>query len=196
MHRALRVLVVCGLALGLAASAQASATSPEAVTVQIRRHVGVREDVRVSFRAGGQLPQGGYYYAVIVLTPYKRYTRGSPPPCATSSNMERTDYGYPRADRSVTLTLTRAASPAAQWCRGGAYVGAIYAVPHAPPCESRYPCRSEPYERSPCWEIETGRRVCGVVAPPRRYQYPDSLLAPLASGTRIVARFEVAFPAR
>ena len=78
--------------------------------------------------------------------PYKRYTRRTPPPCATSSNMERTDYGYPAPDGAVRLTLTPTVSATHHWCRGGSYIGAIYAVPHAPPCESKYPCRSEPYE--------------------------------------------------
>ena len=177
-----------------ASSKAASNTQPEAVSVHVQRTHSVRESVRISFRTGGRLPAGGYYYAVIVLKPYKRYTRSAPPPCATSSNMERAAYGYPQSDRSVRLVLAPARSATRHWCRGGAYLGAVYAVPHAPPCESRYPCRSEPYEPpSPCWEVEHGRRVCGVVIRPRRYAYPDGIPGPLAPGTRIVARFSVVF---
>src|ERR1700722_10940937 len=41
------------------------------------------------------------------------------------------------------------------------------------------PCRSEPYTPpSPCWNIE-GHRVCGVVAHPRAYTYPDGPPVPL-----------------
>ena len=108
--------------------------------------------------------------------------------------MQRTDYGYPRPNGEVALALTPARSSTMHWCRGGSYAGAIYAVPHAPPCQSTYPCRSEPYEPpSPCWVIE-GHPVCGVVALPREYAYPDGLPAPLARGTSVVARFTVRFP--
>lgn len=34
---------------------------------------------------------------------------------------------------------------------------------------------------------------CGVVAKPKLYRYPDGLPTPLAKGTRIVGRFQVAF---
>ncbi len=105
--------------------------------------------------------------------------------------MEKTDYGYPQPGRSVRLTLTPAKSVAGHWCRGGNYLGAVYAVPHAPPCNRAYPCRSEPYEPSPCFEIAPGRRACGVVARPKLYRYPDGLPAPLAKGTRIIGRFAV-----
>jgi hypothetical protein len=81
--------------------------------------------VHLRFRAGGQLPKGGYYYAVIVLKPYRHYTAQAPPPCSTSSDMRRTDYGYPQADRSVSLALTPARSATNHWCPGGSYVGAV-----------------------------------------------------------------------
>jgi hypothetical protein len=177
------------LVLSIAGCAGATAAT---VSVHVQSHLAVGKSVHVSLRAQ-PLPNGGYYYAVVVLRPYKHYTRGSPPPCATSSNMQRADYGYPHAGQ-VSLALTPTRSPTGHWCRGGTYSGAIYAVPHTPPCESKYPCRSEPYEPpSPCWNAG-GHVVCGVVALPKQYRYPDGLPAPLASGTSIVARFTVKFP--
>lgn len=176
--------------LGFALSAVALAAT---VSVRVQHKLAVRQNVHVTFRAK-QLPEGGYYYGVIVLKPYKKYTRTSPPPCSTSSNMQRTDYGYPQPNGQVALALTPAKSSTDHWCPSGSYEGAIYAVPHAPPCESAYPCRSEPYTPpSPCWNIE-GHRVCGVVARPRAYAYPDGLPRPRATGTTIVARFSVKFP--
>jgi hypothetical protein len=179
---------------GAAAIAEAGRPStPETVSVHVPHKLGDRASVHVSFRPGGQLPAGGYYYAVLVLKSYKHYTRQHPPPCATSSNMERADYGYPHPGRSVSLVLAPAPSRSGRWCSGGSYVGAVYAVPQAPPCEARYPCFSEPYEPpSPCWNLE-GHPVCGIVAKPPRYRYPDGLPRPLAAGTLIVGRFSVGF---
>jgi len=163
------------------------------VSVHVQHKLAVRQNVHLTFQAR-QLPEGGYYYGVIVLKPYKKYTRASPPPCSTSSDMQRTDYGYPQANGRVALALTPGKSPTVHWCPSGSYEGAIYAVPHAPPCESTYPCRSEPYDPpSPCWGTE-GHRVCGVVAHPREYAYPDGLPRTRATGTTIVARFSVRFP--
>ncbi len=196
MHRAFRPLAAGALVLVLAGAIGASAdTQPTSVSVHVQRRLGVRENVHISFHSVGRPPAGGYYYAVIVLKPYKRYTRNAPPPCSTSSDMQRTDYGYPQPDGAVALALTPSASSTGHWCGGGSYAGAVYAVPHAPPCESKYPCRSEPYEPpSPCWEVESGRKVCGVVALPRRYTYPQGIPQPLAPGTSIVGRFSVLFP--
>jgi hypothetical protein len=179
-----------GRSLVLAAvAAVALATPALAVTVHLQ-HTLVRGNVRVHFNAPA-LPEGGYYYAVVVLRPYKHYTRSSPPPCSTSSDMQRADYGWPATNGVVSLALTPARSHTHHWCRAGHYEGAVYAVPHAPPCEAKYPCRSEPYEApSPCWNIE-GRPVCGVVALPKLWQYPEPLPAPLAKGTTIVGRFSV-----
>jgi hypothetical protein len=163
------------------------------VSVHVQHKLAVRQDIHVTFRAG-QLPEGGYYYSVVVLKPYKRYTRSSPPPCSTSSDMQRTDYGYPQPSRQVGLALRPAKSSTGDWCRSGSYEGAIYAVPHAPPCESAYPCESEPYKPpSPCWNVN-GHPACGKVAHPRTYAYPDGLPIPRASGTTIVAHFSVKFP--
>jgi hypothetical protein len=163
------------------------------VSVHVQRRLSVRQNVHIKFRAS-TLPEGGYYYAVIVLKPYKKYTRKSPPPCSTSSDMQRTDYGYPQSKGDVGLVLTPAKSPTGHWCGGGTYEGGVYAVPHAPPCESTYPCRSEPY-KEPCAGVAPGC-VLGVVARPREWAYPQGLPTPRASGTKIVSRFTVRFPSR
>lgn len=172
--------------LGFAGSATALA---EIVAVHVQHKLAVRQNVHLTFRAR-QLSEGGYYYGVIVLKPYKKYTRELPPPCSTSSNMQRTDYGYPQPNGKVALALTPAKSSTGHWCRSGSYEGAI----HAPPCESTYPCHSESYERvGPCVGIGPGC-VHGVVAHPREYAYPDGLPKPRATGTMIVAHFSITFP--
>lgn len=174
--------------LSLVLSAMALAAT---VSVHVQHKLAVRQNIHLAFLAR-QLPEGGYYYGVIVLKPYKKYTRTSPPPCSTSSNMRRTDYGYPRASGQVALALTPAKSSTGHWCPSGSYEGAIYAVPHAPPCESAYPCHSEPY-KEPCAGIGPGC-VHGVVARPREYAYPADLPTPRATDTTILARFSVRFP--
>ena len=161
------------------------------VSVRVQGDPTARQNVHATFHAPS-LPKDGYYYAVIVLKPYKMYTQTSPPPCATSSDMRRTDYGYPAPGGKVALALTPAKSPVGHWCQGGRYVGAIYAVPHSPPCNSTYPCLSEPYEQ-PCVGVRPGC-VLGVVAQPDKWSYPDGLPTPLARDTTIVARFAVSFP--
>jgi hypothetical protein len=186
MRRALGVLTAAVTTLSLVGATVAA----ETVSVRVQRKLAARQNVHITFHARG-LPEGGYYYAVIVLRPYKKYTRTSPPPCATSSNMQRTDYGYPQPSE-VLLALTPAKSLTGHWCPGGDYLGAIYAVPHAPPCESTYPCRSEPYKQ-PCAGIRPGC-VHGRVAYPRLWAYPQGLPTPLASATTIVGHFTVRFP--
>jgi hypothetical protein len=194
MQRVARVLSLTALVMGTAGVLPTATDATDAVTVHVQRDVLVRANLHVSFKPVGKLPTGGYYYAVIVLKPYKHYTREHPPPCSTSSDMEKTDYGYSHGSRTVALALTPYKSQTEHWCPKGSYLGGIYAVPEPPPCESTYPCRSEPYERpSPCWGPE-GHRVCGLVAPPRRYKYPQGLPVPRAKGARIIARFTVTFP--
>jgi hypothetical protein len=188
-------LVVIGVAAlftghALAASA---AGQPDKVVVRVQPKPSISESVRVSFHPAQALPAGGYYYAVIVLKPYKHYTRIAPPPCAVSSDMQKTAYGYAHPGRAVSLALTRTTSSQHRWCHGGTYIGAIYAVPNPPPCEAKYPCSSEYSEASPCWEVEPGHRVCGVVARPRAYAYPAGLPAALEKGTRIIGYFRVTF---
>ena len=180
-----------GAAVAEVSSKTDVAIAAEHVSVHVQRRLAARKNVHITFHAP-RLPEGGYYYAVIVLKPYKDYTRASPPPCATSSDMQRTDYGYPQSSGEVALALTPAKSLTGHWCPGGDYVGAIYAVPHAPPCESAYPCSSEPY-KEPCVGIGPGC-VHGIVARPREWSYPDGLPTPLASRTTIVGRFTVRFP--
>jgi hypothetical protein len=180
-----------GAAVAEVSSKADAAIAAKHVSVHVQRRLAARKNVHITFHAP-RLPEGGYYYAVIVLKPYKKYTRTSPPPCAMSSDMQRTDYGYPQANGQVALALTPAKSSTGHWCPGGSYEGAIYAVPHAPPCESAYPCNSEPY-KEPCAGIGPGC-VLGVVVRPKEYAYPDGLPRPRATGTTIVARFSVRFP--
>jgi hypothetical protein len=160
-------------------------------SLRIQRHPNVRENVHLRFHAT-PLSEGGYYYAVIVLKPYKRYTKKTPPPCAVSSNMQRTNYGYPTSLGEVTLALTPVKSRTTHWCREGSYEGAIYAVPHAPPCDSTYPCYAEPYE-PPELRFPNGEPVLGVVVRRGSYSYPDGLPVPEAKGTTIAAHFTVRF---
>ena len=188
--RALTYALLAALALATRIAAPAAATSAS-ISVHVPRKPDIRKSVDVSFHAS-PLPSGGYYYAVIALEPYRHHTHASPPPCATSSNMQRTDYGHPRADSQVALALTPASSRTRHWCRGGTYAGAIYAVPHPPPCNSTYPCRSETWEE-PCAGVRPGC-VLGVVARPREWAYPEGPPAPRAYDSRIVARFSVKFP--
>jgi len=186
-----RPLVVSGAgALSLALSAVALATAAS-VHVHVQHKISTHQNIHLTFKARS-LPEGGYYYGVVVLKPYRKYTKSSPPPCSTSSDMQHTNYGYPRSNHQVALTLTPAKSSTGHWCPGGSYQGAIYAVPHAPPCESSYPCQSEPY-KEPCAGVAPGC-VTGIVAPRRKYAYPDGLPQPRATGTTVVARFSVKFP--
>jgi hypothetical protein len=163
------------------------------VAVQVRPKPSITDSVHISFRPRMPLPADGYYYGVIVLKQYRHYTRKVPPPCAVSSDMQKTAYGFPHTGQAVSLVLTRTASRRHVWCRGGSYIGAIYAVPNLPPCEAKYPCRSEYSEASPCFELESGRKACGIIVRPRVYAYPDGLPAPLEKGTRIIGRFRVTF---
>jgi hypothetical protein len=187
----MRTLRVALLATGASASVLMFAGSAYALSVHVQRQVAVHQNVHITFHAH-KVPEHGYYYAVIVLKRYREYTSNSPPPCSPSSNMFGTNYGYPQPTGVVALTLTPSESSLTKhWCQGGSYEGGVYAVPHPPPCESTYPCRSEPYERH-C----QGGHAClpGVVIRPGSYVYPGHLPRPLASGARIVARFNVKFP--
>jgi hypothetical protein len=138
--------------------------------------------VTVSFKPRGRLPKGGYYYSVLVLEDY----RPAGPQCAISSDMTRTDYGYPHRRHSVKLTLLPAPSALHEWCYEGIYDGAVYAVPHRPPCSHTRPC----YAGITCGT----HTVCGVVAPPLPYSYPGGLPKPIDSRSRIVAHFRLSFP--
>ncbi len=164
------------------------------LTVEVQGKPTVHSSVQLQLSAPA-LPGGGYYYGVVVLRPYRHFTRAIQPACATSSEMRRTEYGYPPPDGRLPLTLAPAKSDTGRWCRGGSYEGAVYAVPHPPPCQGNYPCLvSEPYEPPALLSYE-GHFRAGIVLPPT-WSYPSSLPQPLASGTTIVDRFSVSFPAR
>jgi hypothetical protein len=184
MRSAVFRVFAASILVGCLVTAVAGAT----VSVHVQNKPSVRQNVHIKFRAS-RLPEGGYYYAVIVLKPYKKYTRSSPPPCSTSSDMQRTDYGYPSSTGTVGLALTPAKSSTGHWCPAGTYLGDIYAVPHTPPCESTYPCRSEPY-KEPCAGVAPGC-VHGIVARPSEWEYPQGLPKPLSSDTKIVGYFTV-----
>jgi hypothetical protein len=193
----MRTLRVALLATGASASVLIFAGLADAMSVHVQRHVAVRQNVHITFHAH-KLAEHGYYYAVMVLKPYKNYTASSPPPCSPSSNMYAADYGYPSPDGEVKLTLTpsltRTEVSAKQWCPGGSYEGGVYAVPHPPPCESKYPCsRSETYKIPQCFTGINGTVLCGIVVP-KGWKYPERLPKPLATGTRILGRFSVTFP--
>jgi hypothetical protein len=175
------------------ALAATPSSRPGEVAVKVRPKPSITDSVHISFRPRTPLLAGGYYYGVIVLRPYQHYTSKSPPPCAVSSDMQKTAYGYPHPGQAVSLVLTRTASRRHVWCRGGSYIGAIYAVPNPPPCEAKYPCRSEYKEAGPCFDLESGHVACGVVARPPVYAYPDGLPTPLEKGTRIIGYFRVTF---
>ncbi len=173
--------LVATVALGLAGESGASAEKLGPVFVHTSQP-NISANVRVSFRPIGHLPRGGYYYSVVVLS----YLRGTTSPkCAISSDMARTNYGFPRPGRFVELSLYPARAGTGHWCMGGVYAGAIYAVPHKPPCSSAYPC----YGKRACG----GGTVCGVVAIPY-YSYPGGLPAAIDRHTRIVGRFRIVFP--
>jgi hypothetical protein len=108
------------------------------------------------------------------------------PPCALSSDMGKTDYGYRHRGHPVRLTLLPAASAAHAWCPGGTYEGAVYSVPHKPPCSKSYPC----YGKSSCGVVP----FCGVLPYPSPYSYPGGLPKPLDRSTRIIAHFTLRFP--
>jgi hypothetical protein len=205
-----RLALVGALALTLCGSACSSArTGPDPVSVGVPKHPSLSGNLQIGFHPQVRLPRGGYYYAVVVLARYARDLLGRAPSCATSSDMRRTAYGHPQRDGQVTLTLTRARSAEGRWCAGGTYQGAVYAVPHSPPCSASYPCYGRSAESGGCFELSEGRRVCGVVVPPPKteptppspqpmppatpYSFPGGLPKPIDRGTRVIARFEVRF---
>jgi hypothetical protein len=147
--------------------------------------------MRISFSPRA-LPHGGFYYAVLVLTKYPT-SGGGVPRCAISSDMGKTEYGFPRQGRRLRLSILPARSATETWCPAGHYLGALYAVPHRPGCSYSQPCYGHTTQVGPCWIAGEGRRVCGVVAL-RPYSYPGGLPRPLDSASRVVARFSVSFP--
>ena len=167
-------------------------TASASISPKIASKPNIHQVVDLNFSAP-VLPEGGYYYGVMVLESYGHYTREHPPPCSVSSDMQRTEYGYPAGGTvSLSLSLTPAKSHTGHWCLGGSYEGAIYAIPHAPPCEGGYSCYSPPPEEClgglppPCVRN-------GVVARPRAWTYPDKVPPPSSKGGKIVGWFVVRF---
>ncbi len=185
MRPARHTAIPIALALVAIASACAAAANLSPVSVKAPTHPSVQGNVAISFRPHGTLPSGGYYYSVIVLENYRR-TNSGVPPCAVSSDMHRTVYGHPHPGRAVRLTLFPVRSSEHRWCAGGTYLGAVYAVPHRPPCSRAYPC----YGKSACG----GLPFCGVVIRPEQpYSYPGGLPKPIDRASRIVGRFQIHF---
>jgi hypothetical protein len=186
------IVIPCALALTACGSASAVITGGLGpVSVLAPAHPSARKSLQVSFHPRAALPLGGYYYAVLVLRDYQLAVQEKQPPCAISSNMERTAYGYPHGGRALRLTLTPARSPSNRWCSRGSYAGAIYAVPHRPPCSRAYSCYGKSTQSGGCWNVE-GRILCGVVAIPL-YTYPGGLPKPIDRRSQIVGRFQVSF---
>jgi hypothetical protein len=151
--------------------------------------LGVETRPVISLRPQRNLPRGSYYYAVAVLVHYR--TRGQPrpyaPACAVSSDMALTQYGRPGGSRALGLTLLPAPGAGGRWCAKGNYEGAVYAVPHRPPCSRYYPC----YGRGSCGPLGG---FCGVVVSPEgEYSYPGGLPRPIDPSSRIVGRFKLQF---
>jgi hypothetical protein len=217
----LHLAPIGALTLAIAALAGAPTATPlGSLSVQVPAHPSVAGHVHISFRPHSRLPRGGYYYAVAVLVGYASASLTAPPSCATSSDMRETEYGYPHPDSPVHLTLLPAKSADGHWCPGGTYEGAIYAVPHGPPCTSSYPCYGKSTLNGACWEFE-GHVACGVVAkpepepkpkppepepkppnpqpgppgpsPPPPYSYPGGLPKPVDHSARLVGRFKLGF---
>jgi len=148
--------------------------------------LGVGEHPVVTLLPQRGLPRGSYYYAVAVLVHYPRgLGEVSPPPCAISSDMGLTQYGRPQAGRALGLTLLPAGGDAGSWCANATYDGAVYAVPHPPPCDAYYPC----YGRGSCGGSPS--EFCGVIANPGPYSYPGGLPRPIDASARIVGRFQL-----
>ncbi len=175
---------------------------PKLVSVRVPPHPVVVGNVTVSFKPREPLPSGGYYYAVVVLTKHDAKHLGTKR-CARSSNMGWTEYAYPTPGSRVHLALspkpTRSTPPTRlPWCAGAVYKGAVYAVPHSPPCRKFEPCYG--HTTAPeCYEGETlcgkgGKQLHGVV--PQKRERPGTLPPPLDSSTRIIASFQVHFRAK
>ncbi len=188
------VLVASGMASALAA------IKPKPVSVEVPRHPRIVGDFTIGFRSREPLPNGGYYYAVVVLTKY--YAKHpSSVRCAQASNMDYTEYGYPGPGRPVYLRLSPEKSALTtgeplplDWCSGATYQGAVYAVPHGLPCRRSEPC----YGHSTAPECYAGEALCsggkqlhGKVRNRRRHA--GELPEPRDSSTRIIAHFRVPF---
>jgi hypothetical protein len=172
------------------------------MVVEVPRHPRVSGSFTVSFRLWEPLPSGGYYYAVVVLTKHdaKRFSRAQ---CTQSSEMTDTEYGYPDAGHELHLSLSPEKSEPfsgepepLDWCAEATYKGAIYAVPHAPPCTRREPCYGhttapECYPGEPrCYE---GKHKPLYGKPIMHRRKPGGLPTPRDNATRMIAYFRVHF---
>jgi hypothetical protein len=186
------VTAVASLACGATVALAAGKLGP--VAVRVPTNLSIKQKVTIAFPPKGRPGHGGYYYAVAVLVDYPRPVEAPhAPPCAVSSDMGVTQYGFPGRGRDVRLTLIAAASAEKAWCAGGVYLGAVYAVPHKPRCSSTHPCYGRGAGYSPCWKVGE-HVVCGVVVQ-RPYSYPGGLPKPVDRSTSIVGHFTLRFPA-
>src|SRR5258708_39617793 len=94
------------------------ASATQALTVRVQSKPTVGSSVGINMSAS-PLPDGGYYYGVVVLRPYRGYTRTVQPACSSSSDMQRTDYGYPQPRGLVTIAITPPNSETHHRCHGG-----------------------------------------------------------------------------
>jgi hypothetical protein len=198
-------ILVAGALVAVGWSSALAAAKPRPIAVTVPRHPRVSGNFTISFRPREPLPNGGYYYAVVVLT--KRYAkRLSRARCAQASDMADIEYGYPDGHK-LNLRLDPETSAPSEgqptrldWCAGATYKGAIYAVPHAPPCSPSEPCYGhttapECYPGEPrCNEGKYERRPKGKPAIFRRK--PGELPTPQDSATRVIAHFRVHFARR
>jgi hypothetical protein len=187
------MLLTAATAVSAAAAATDAPSWSARVSVATPAHPVLNAPLRIGF-SPRVLPHGGFYYAVLVLSRYPS-GGGAAPACAVSSDMGKTEYGFPRRGRRLRLSILPARSSAESWCRRGHYLGALYAVAHRPRCSYSQPCYGHATQVGPCWILGEGRRVCGVVAL-KPYSYPGGLPRPLDSTSRLVTRFSVSFPPR
>ncbi len=200
-HR-LAAFMAVFVAFGYSSALAVSKSAP--VSINVPPHPSITSDVTISFTPREPLPNGGYYYAVVVLT--KHYAKHlSSKRCAQASDMEYTEYGYPGPGKPVSLSLSpektgsaSGVSMALDWCPGATYRGAVYAIPHGKPCRRLEPC----YGHSTAPECYSGEPLCsngkqlhGIVARPKRQQ-PGELPTPRDRSARIVAYFRVRFSKR
>jgi hypothetical protein len=195
---------MAGALLAVDWSSALAAAKPGPIAVEVPRHPRVSGSLTISFRPREPLPSGGYYYAVVVLT--KRYAkRLALARCARESDMADTEYGYPDGLHKLNLSLGPETSvpaegqpPRMDWCAGAAYKGAIYAVPHAPPCLRSEPC----YGHTTAPECYAGETWCeeGKFRPKGKLKMyrrkPGELPTPKDSATHVIAHFRVHFARR
>jgi hypothetical protein len=192
MDRRFRLAVGVLLTLGLAGLALATVASGLGhLSVTVPPQPLVSGDLHIRFGPPhDNKPQRSYYYAVVVLKNYHHYSPQAPPPCAISSDMGHTEYGFPHRGKLTHLTLTPATSAENQWCPG-TYIGAVYSVSHRSRCSRYYPCShgsNRTFTGKLPISIGHGRAREG-----EPYSYPGGLPNPIDRSAHIVGRFEVEF---